>query len=171
MFLVRRQASAMRGVGPDRCCRLPRLRTIGPQVRRHGKDVTLVGAGWTTKLALEAGVVLERQGISAEVIDLRVINPIDHEPVVASVRKTGRLVAIDGGWSNCGLAAEIVAGAAERTAPGVWRAPPRRVTLAEAPAPTSRALEKLYYPSADSVVREVLDLMASFSDRVPKPVS
>jgi pyruvate dehydrogenase E1 component beta subunit len=147
------------------------LRTIGPRTLRHGTDVTLVGAGWTTKLALEAGLLLDQHGISAEVIDLRVINPIDHGPVAASVRKTGRLVAIDGGWSNCGLAAEVVAGAAERLAPGDWRARPRRVTLAEAPAPTSRVLEELYYPSAETVVKEVLALTAPLSSRVPNPVS
>lgn len=147
------------------------LRTVGPMVRRQGGDVTLVGAGWTTKLALEAGAALEKHGISAEIIDLRMINPIDHEPVAKSVRKTGRLVAIDGGWSNCGLAAEVIAGAAERLSPGDWRAPPRRVTLAEAPAPTSRVLEDLYYPSADMVVKEVLAMTASLSERVPNPVS
>lgn len=147
------------------------IRTVGPRVLREGKDVTLVGAGWTTKLASEAAVLLEKEGVSAEVIDLRMINPIDHEPVAASVRKTGRLVAIDGGWSNCGLAGEVIAGAAERLTPGDWRAPPKRVTLADAPAPTSRVLEDLYYPSAMTVMKEALDLIASHPDRVPRPVS
>lgn len=147
------------------------LRTVGPRVLRAGKDVTLVGAGWTTKLAVEAAASLEKEGISAEVIDLRMINPIDHGPVAVSVRKTGRLVAIDGGWSNCGLAGEVIAGAAERLAPGDWRAPAKRITLAEAPAPTSRILEDLYYPSAATVVVEVLGMLASHPDRVPSPVS
>lgn len=135
------------------------LKTIRPQVLRAGLDVTLVGAGWTTKLALEAADQLATAGVSAEVVDLRQINPIDHDPVVKSVRKTGRLVAIDGGWSNCGLAAEIVAGATERLQPSDWRTAPRRVTLADAPAPTSRVLEKIYYPSTEKVVVTVQSMI------------
>ena len=136
------------------------LSSARPQVLRAGGDVTLVGAGWTVKLALQAADMLAEDGIHAEVIDLRQINPIDHGPTVASVAKTGRLVAIDGSWANCGLAAEILAGAVEGTAPGDWKAAPRRITLAEAPAPAARSLEAAYYPDAGqvaAVARKMLD--------------
>jgi len=131
------------------------LASIKPAVRREGKDVTLVAASYSVLLALEAAKKLAAQGIEAEVIDLRVVNPIDHDASVKSVQKTGRLVAIDGGWSNCGLAGEIIAGVSERVAPGVFKAMPQRVTIVDAPAPTSKPLEDIYYPSVDQIVARV----------------
>lgn len=127
------------------------LNAIKPAVRRDGKDVTLVAASYSVCLALEAAKKLEAQGISAEVIDLRVVNPLDYDAAVASVQKTGRLIAVDGGWSNCGLAGEIIAGVSERVAPGTFKAAPARVTIVDAPAPTSKPLEDIYYPKADDI--------------------
>lgn len=135
------------------------LSEVRPQVLRAGDDITLVAASWPVKLALEAAEALAAEGVSAEVIDLRQINPIDHGPVAASVAKTGRLLAIDGSWSNCGLSAEILAGALERVSPGAWRAPARRVTLAEAPAPAARSLEAAYYPDAARVTAAALQML------------
>lgn len=131
------------------------LNAIKPAVRREGKDVTLVAASYSVLLALEAAKKLAAQGIEAEVIDLRVINPIDHDAAVQSVLKTGRLVAIDGGWSNCGLAGEIIAGVSERVKPSVFKATPLRITIADAPAPTSKPLEDIYYPHADDIAIRV----------------
>jgi pyruvate dehydrogenase E1 component beta subunit len=129
-----------------------------PEVRRHGRDVTLVACGYSTYLCLQAAERIATAGVDAEVLDLRILNPIDHGPAAASVRKTGRLLAVDGGWSTCGMAAEVVAGVAERVAPEVWRAAPVRLTLPDAPAPTSGPLEKLYYATVDDVVRRALAL-------------
>ena len=81
------------------------------------------------------------------------INPLDINPVVASVIKTGKLVVIDGGWSTCGLAGEIIAAVAERVEPEVWKSAPRRLTLQDAPAPSSRVLESNYYPTVEKTVR------------------
>lgn len=128
------------------------LASIGPKVLARGDDVTLVGAGYSTKLALEARAQLVESGISAEVIDLRVLNPLRAEPVVESVRRTGRLLAIDGGWRTCGMAGEVLARTCEAVPPSSWRASPQRLTLPDAPAPTSRVLEKIYYTSASDVV-------------------
>ena len=132
----------------------------GPRVLRHGTDVTLAAASYSTKLCLDAAAELAGEGISAEVVDLRVINPFKREALVRSVRKTGRLLAVDGSWSTCGLAAEIVACAAEELAPREWRAQPGRVTLPDAPAPTSRALEEIYYPTAAQVAARARELCA-----------
>lgn len=137
------------------------LSSVRPQVLRTGTDITLVAASWPVKLALEAAETLAGEGISAEVIDLRQINPIDHGPVAQSVAKTGRLLAIDGSWSNCGLSAEILAGAVERIAPGDWRAPARRVTLVEAPAPAARSLEAAYYPDAARVAQAARQMLGA----------
>jgi pyruvate dehydrogenase E1 component beta subunit len=88
----------------------------------------------------------------AEVVDLRVLNPLDPTAVVASVRKTGRLLVVDGGWSSCGMAAEVIASVAERLPAGALKKAPVRITLPAAPAPTSRVLEATYYPSVETVV-------------------
>jgi pyruvate/2-oxoglutarate/acetoin dehydrogenase E1 component len=132
------------------------LRTLGPVVLREGRDVTIVGAGHSTQVALETADVLASSGLAAEVIDLRVINPLDATVVIDSVRKTGRLAAIDGSWRSCGLAGEVIASVAERSAAEVWKSAPLRFTLPDAPAPTSKALEDLYYHSAPTVAAEIL---------------
>ena len=71
--------------------------------------------------------------------------------MVRSVEKTGRLLVVDGGWSTCGLAGEVIAQAAEKVAPGAWKARPQRITLPDAPAPSAANLEALYYPQADTI--------------------
>lgn len=131
------------------------LGDIKPKCLREGIDVTLAGAGWATKVALDAAEILQEKGISAEVIDLRQVNPIDHGPVAESVEKTGRLVAVDGSWSNCGLAAEIIAGTVTQVAPQAWKSTPSRITVVDAPAPAARTLEDAYYPTANDVVDAV----------------
>ncbi|HEX9755713.1 MAG TPA: transketolase C-terminal domain-containing protein [Gemmatimonadales bacterium] len=135
-----------------------RLADQGPRVLRDGADLTLVACGYSTHLCLQAAERMAALGVRAEVVDLRILNPIDHATAAASVRKTGRLLAVDGGWSTCGMAAEVVAGVAERVAPEAWRAAPVRLTLPDAPAPTSGPLEKFYYPTADDVARRALAL-------------
>jgi acetoin:2,6-dichlorophenolindophenol oxidoreductase subunit beta len=131
------------------------LNTVKPIVRREGEDVTLVAASFSVLLALEAAQELAREGISAEVIDIRMLNPVDPEPMRRSVRKTGRLIAIDGGWRTCGFAGELIALATEAIAPRDWRATPQRLTLPDAPAPTSRPLEAAYYTTAADIVEAV----------------
>ena len=129
-----------------------RLADEGPLVRRIGSDVTLVGCGYTTHLCLVAAQELAVDGISAEVVDLRILNPLDHTVVSASTTKTGALVAVDGDWSNCGMAAEIIAGAVESRPPTAAPLKAVRVTHPDAPAPTSRPLEKEFYFTASDVV-------------------
>lgn len=137
------------------------LKTIQPQILRSGKDVSIVTCSYSTQLALEAAELLSAHNISAEVIDLRVLNPINHQPAIDSVRKTGRLVALDGGWSNCGLAAEVIAGVSESVPPSAWKQAPLRLTLPDAPAPTSGALEKIYYISAERIAEKIRTTLAA----------
>ena len=132
------------------------LAAQGPVVSRPGTDVTIVGSGYSSELALQAAAELEKDGIDAEVVDLRVLNPFDPRTVVESVTKTGDLVVVDGGWANSGFSAEVLASVAERTAPAILRRAPRRVTLPAAPAPTSAPLEAIYYPTVDDVVTAAL---------------
>ena len=128
------------------------LRAQSPQVLRPGGDCTLVGNGYTTQLCLEAAEAMEARGIACEVIDLRVINPLKYEEIVASVHKTGCLIVVDGGWRGCGLAGEIIAGVAERLEPTALKSAPVRLTLPDAPAPTSRTLEAAYYLKVEDIV-------------------
>jgi pyruvate dehydrogenase E1 component beta subunit len=136
-----------------------KLEGQGPRVVRAGKDITLVGCGFTTRLCRDAAGTLEGKGVSAEVIDLRVINPLDPTVIRASVGKTGRLLAVDGDWRSCGLAAEIIASVCEASDPGAAAPKVARLTHPEAPVPTSKVLEKAFYFTADDVVTESLRLL------------
>jgi pyruvate/2-oxoglutarate/acetoin dehydrogenase E1 component len=130
-----------------------------PVCRTSGTDITIVGSGYSTRLSMDAAAELAKAGISAEVVDLRVVNPLNMDEVVESVKKTHRLLVIDGGWSCCGLAGEIIAGVVERVPVGTLVRSPARITLPPAPAPTSRALEATYYPSAASVAAAATNLV------------
>ena len=119
-------------------------------VRTHGEDITIVGISYAAAKAVEAAVTLHEKGIDAEVIDLRSIKPWDSELVISSIKRTGRLLVTDIGWRSGGIAAEIIATAAE-SALDAMIAPPARVTLPDVPAPTSKSLETSYYFGADEI--------------------
>jgi pyruvate/2-oxoglutarate/acetoin dehydrogenase E1 component len=127
------------------------IAAIAPVSRRKGGDVTIAAASYSVTLALGAAELLARDGIEAEVIDIRQLNPLDPALIVDSAMRTGRFVAVDGGWSTCGLAGELLALVAENVAPSKLLAPLARVTLPAAPAPTSKPLEAAYYPTAETV--------------------
>jgi pyruvate dehydrogenase E1 component beta subunit len=139
------------------------LKLEGPRVLAEGEDVTIVASGFSTRLALEAHAELLREGITTDVVDLRVLNPLDPCRILESVRKTRRLVVVDGGWRTCGIAAEVLALVAEGVPPETLLASPKRIALPDAPAPTSRALEQVYYPSTDTVVTAVKKLLTGRS--------
>ena len=138
-----------------------RLSEQGPKVTHLGKDVTLVGAGFSAKLCLDAAKELEKSDISAEAIDIRVLSPFNPAAIISSVKKTGRLVVVDGGWSTSGFAAEVITSVVEEIKPGTLKFPPTRVTLPFAPAPASRQLEENYYPTVSDVIRVVIKSMAT----------
>ena len=81
-------------------------------------------------------------------------NPLDLGIVARSVEATGRLCVVDGGWRTCGLAGEVIAGVGETISPKAWKARPRRLTLPDAPAPSSAVLEARYYADVDDVVAQ-----------------
>ena len=121
-------------------------------ILRKGNDVTIVASSYMVKEALKAAGLLEMDNISAELIDLCSLKPLDEDLILNSVKKTGRIVAVDGGWRTCGIAAEVLALVAEK-AFGHLQAPAMRVTLPDAPAPASRTLEEAYYPKADNIIK------------------
>jgi pyruvate dehydrogenase E1 component beta subunit len=133
------------------------LASEGPKVRKTGSDVTLVGCGYSAYLCEQAAVELNRKGIDAEAIDVRVLNPFDAAVVIESVAKTRRLCVVDGGWRTAGFASEIVSRVCEEVS--TLRSRPVRITLPDAPAPTSKPLEAIYYPSAATVVDAVIKML------------
>lgn len=134
------------------------LRLEGPRVLAQGSDLTIAAASYSTLLAMQAREALSSNGISAEVVDLRVLNPFDPSAIVASVAKTRRLLVVDGGTRTNGFAAEVIASVVERLDPQLLLKRPARVTLPDAPAPTSRALERIYYPTAETVAAAAMAL-------------
>lgn len=129
------------------------LRSVKPAIVRSGDAITLVGCGFSTHLCVEASQQLAERGIEAEVVDLRVLNPLDPEPVITSALRTSHLVVVDGGWRTCGMGGEIVALVADAATEANRTVRSARVSLPDAPAPTSRPLEEAYYPTVDDVVR------------------
>lgn len=136
-----------------------RVRFGRAAVRRTGEDLTIVAAGVMVPFALRVADRLMALGAKAEVIDLRTISPLDTETVCASVEKTGRLCVMDPSWQSFGVAAEIVARVAERSARAL-RANPVRICHPDSHTPMSSALETLYYPDEIAVV-ERLRLLAT----------
>ncbi len=134
------------------------LASVRPRVLAEGADITIVASSHSCLLALQARDQLRGAGVSAEVVDLRVLNPWHVEVVARSVVKTGRLLAVDGGWQTCGVSSEVLASVAEAVPHNVWRASPARIALPDAPAPTSRALERNYYPTAGTIVERARTL-------------
>ncbi len=123
----------------------------GAAVRRRGRDVTLVTYGGSLPKVLTAADTLARDGVEAEVIDLRSLRPLDSETVAASVTRTRRAVVIDEGWRTGGLSAEISARIAEDC---FWNldAPVGRVCSAEVPIPYPQHLEQAALPQPATIV-------------------
>jgi pyruvate dehydrogenase E1 component beta subunit len=123
-------------------------------VRREGRDATIVTYGGSLPRAMAAADELARDGIEAEVIDLRVLRPLDWETIVASVRRTHRVVVVDEGWRTCSLAAEIMAGLGERAFYDL-DAPPARVCTEEVPIPYAKHMEEAALPMPPKIVAAV----------------
>jgi pyruvate dehydrogenase E1 component beta subunit len=129
------------------------------KVRREGSDVTITAHSRMVGFALQAAEQLEAEGISCEVVDLRTLRPLDHETIVASVKKTSRLVSAEEGWGPMGVGAEVVARVIEH-AFDYLDAPPLRVHQEDVPLPYAANLEILSLPGVDKIVAAVRKVMA-----------
>ncbi|MCL6522280.1 MAG: alpha-ketoacid dehydrogenase subunit beta [Firmicutes bacterium] len=116
-------------------------------VRREGRDVTLVAVGLMVHRALEAAEELAREGIEAEVLDLRSLVPLDREAILRSVAKTRHLVVVDEDYKSYGLTAEVIATVAEHDL-SLLRSKPERVAYPDIPVPYSRPMEQFALPDA-----------------------
>jgi pyruvate dehydrogenase E1 component beta subunit len=124
------------------------------RVVRPGEQVTVVAFSRMVEIALGAAEVLAREGISAEVIDLRTIRPLDVETVIASVKKTNRIVSVEEGWPFAGIGSEIAATMMDH-AFDYLDAPVARVCSKDVPLPYAANLERLALPQIEDVVAAV----------------
>ncbi len=151
LFLEHKALYRTKGEVPEEKYTIP----IGKaKVLKEGSDVTLVASMKTVLDAMEAAGELEKEGISAEVIDLRTIRPWDHETVLESVKKTGRAVVVNESPKMGGLAADLSAVISEEVFSDLV-APVERVCALDSPIPFSLVLEKLIMPNKDDVVSAV----------------
>ena len=121
------------------------------RIARPGKDVTIVSFSMGMSYALKAADELAKEGIEAEVIDLRTLRPMDTETIIASVKKTGRIVTVEEGWPQAGIGAEIAARVMQH-AFDYLDAPVTRVAGKDVPMPYAANLEKLALPTVAEVV-------------------
>jgi len=127
-------------------------------IKKTGKDVTIVSFGKIMKVALAAAVELEKEGISAEVIDLRTVRPIDYATVIESVKKTNRLVIVEEAWPLGAIATEV-AFKVQKDAFDYLDAPVRRITTADVPLPYAPTLIEASLPNAARVIKAVKEVM------------
>lgn len=127
------------------------------RVVKRGSDVTVVSV---SAALLEAQRAIDEIGgrVDIELIDLRSVRPIDKRTILDSVKKTGRLIVVDTGWSQFGVAAELLAFVSEE-AHSFLKAAPRRITPPDVPTPATPYLECFYHPKADDIIRAVSEIL------------
>jgi len=128
-------------------------------IKRSGRDITVVASSYMVQVALDAAQVLAAEDIELEVVDLRTLVPLDEETVLQSVARTGRLVVIDECPLRCGIASEIVATVCERGM-GLLKQPPRRLTRADVPVALNPGLEAAITPDATKLAQLVRSMLA-----------
>jgi pyruvate/2-oxoglutarate/acetoin dehydrogenase E1 component len=127
-------------------------------IKREGNDVTVVAIAMMVQHALEAAEELNEEGIDVEVIDLRTVAPMDVETIIASVKKTGRLVITHEAWKTGGSGAEIAATVTENAFSSL-KAPIKRVAPPHIPIPFSETLNKLFLPRKDKIIQGIREVL------------
>lgn len=123
-------------------------------IKREGKDATIVTLGRMVHLALEAAEKLANDGVDVEVVDLRSISPMDSDAILESVKKTHRLLVVDEDYPRCSVATDVIALVADQVF-DYLDAPCKMITAPHTPVPFSPALEDVYIPNADTIVATV----------------
>jgi pyruvate dehydrogenase E1 component beta subunit len=155
LFLEHATLYQVRGDTPDGDYVLP----IGKsKVQRPGKDVTIVTYSKGLDISLKAADELAREGIDAEIVDLRSLRPLDMDPVIESFKKTNRAVIVEEGWKSYGVGAEITSRIYEQAFDYV-DAPLRRVAQKEVPLPYNRTLEQSALPQVADVIAAVKEVL------------
>jgi pyruvate dehydrogenase E1 component beta subunit len=145
-----------KGVVPEGIYHVP----LGKGVyRRRGEDLTIVGTSHTLSLAIEAVDELKKEGISADVIDLRTLKPLDEEIIFESLKKTGKVLVVDTGPELAGVCAEIGCLVAEKGFHDL-RGPVRRIGLPDSPIPAGYTLEQFYFPDKTCIAKVIREMVS-----------
>lgn len=128
------------------------------KVQRQGKDVTIISYSKMLEISMRAAEQLSKEGIEAEIVDLRTLRPLDMGPVIESFKKTNRAVVVEEGWKSYGVGAEVAARIYEE-AFDYLDAPVKRVAQKEVPLPYNRALEQMALPQVEDVILAVKEVM------------
>ena len=128
------------------------------KIQRPGSDVTIVTYSKGLEISLKAADQLAKEGIQAEIVDLRTLRPLDMEPVIESFKRTNRAVVVEEGWSSYGVGSEITARIYEEAFDYV-DAPIKRVAQKEVPLPYNRTLEQMALPNVDDVINAVKEVL------------
>lgn len=151
LFMEHRWLYWQQGEVPEREFTIP----LGVEhLVRKGSDVTVIATSWMNVEALKAAEILDRHGVSVEIIDPRTIAPLQDELMISSVEKTGHCIVADNDWSFCGFGAEVSARVSEKCF-GKLKSPVQRIGFAHTPCPTVRHLENEYYPNAVTIIRAI----------------
>jgi len=135
------------------------LNNVKPQKLREGDDVTVVGLSYTSLLCENACQSIElSHNIKSDLFDIRVLNPLKIDDILKSVKKTGRLLVVDGDWASCGMASEIITSVLEKIDISVLKNSPKRITLPNSPAPTSKVLEQQYYIKTSDIIDALIQI-------------
>lgn len=151
LFLEHKKLYQIKGEVPEEEYRIPFGQAA---VAREGRDATVVATSYTVRMALEAAQALAGEGIQIEVIDPRTLVPLDEQAILASVRKTGRLIVVHEAWRRAGAGAEIAAIVAEKGFSSL-KAPITRVAAEDVPIPFSPVLEEFVLPNAQKIILAV----------------
>jgi acetoin:2,6-dichlorophenolindophenol oxidoreductase subunit beta len=137
------------------------IKKITPKILCKGTDISIAAVSHSVNLCKSAAAILDSDyNISCEIIDVRQLNPIKPDIIIQSAKKTGRFLAVDGGWSNCGFASELLAQVSENVSPTLLHAKLSRITLPDAPAPSSQRLEQHYYTKVQDIVNTVVHMVS-----------
>ena len=154
MFLESEVMLADKGEVPDGEYTLP----IGiADIKKEGDDITIVCWSKCVKLCLKAAMELAKEGINAEIIDVRTLRPLDERTIIDSVKKTNRLLIVDEDWPYCGMGAGIMAQLNEKVFDDL-DAPIARVCSEDVPVPFSHSLEMAMQPNVEKVISKVKEL-------------
>lgn len=124
-------------------------------ILKKGRDITIVATSWMNVEAVKAAEILKKKhDITAEIIDVRTISPLDDASIVTSVKKTGHCIVADYDWEFCGFSAEVVAKVTEKCFTTL-KSPITRIAFLDAQCPTTRPLENVFYPNAVTIIRAV----------------
>ncbi|RLG80010.1 MAG: alpha-ketoacid dehydrogenase subunit beta, partial [Thermoprotei archaeon] len=156
IFFEHKKLYRLKGPVPEEDYEIPIGRAV---IKREGDDITIATYSYMLHEVLKAAEVLEREHrVSAEVLDLRSIHPVDRGLIGASVRKTGRLLVVDEGWAPCGVSAEVISVAVEE-ALEYMDARPARLNTLHTPIPFSPPLEKHVLPDFEKIVYAALKVV------------